>query len=65
LSRTIRSIGLKRYLNRTADRHKEHGYRDFVAEVKDGQSVTALAVMFKVSRPTIYKWLAIYKTEGK
>lgn len=35
-----------------------------IQEYRDGQSITALAEIYEVSRKTVYKWLARYDSEG-
>lgn len=59
--RSIKKLGLRRYLDGTASLHNDLGYKEFVAQLGDGVSVAELAVLFKVSRMTIYKWLAEYE----
>lgn len=59
---SITAIGLETYLAQTADRHNGLNYTDFVKWV-DKLPTFALAKMFNVSRPTMYKWVAIYEQD--
>lgn len=60
---SIKKVGLKVYLNETAPEHDGYNYDNFVREIKKDQNPTALARMFTVSRPTIEKWISIYREE--
>lgn len=60
---SIRTVGLKVYLNNTVGEHDGYDYDTFVKEIKKGQNATALSRMFTVSRPTIEKWISIYREE--
>lgn len=62
---TIEQIGLDNYLNNTAPIHNGYGFKDFVKLInhpneKRKVSISSLAVMFNVSRSTIYHWSNVY-----
>lgn len=63
LPTSIKSEGLKSYLNRTKNEHDNYGYDQFVKEYNKGQSPASLARMFNVSRNTGHKWVKIHKHE--
>lgn len=61
---SIRDIGLKKYLDAHKAEHRGMGYKEFVTLHKDAkQNITNLARAFNISRPTIMKWIDIYKEE--
>lgn len=66
---SIRKRGLKDYLNSTTTDHNGRGYDDFhrCITVGDefGEPIAArkLARIFNVSRPTVEKWLSIWREE--
>ena len=60
---SIRAVGLKAYLNRTADKHDGYGYVEFKKYLDRGWGPTALARLFLVSKNTMLKWVDIYREE--
>lgn len=62
---SIRAIGLKKYLNQTADKHNNYTYSDFIKFVSGPATPTktALARLFNVDRMTMSKWLSIHELE--
>jgi hypothetical protein len=63
---SIRSLGLRKYLNDTAFVHNNQGYDDFVFYIKYRIPKSAIGRMFNVNNvATIKKWAAIYEEESK
>lgn len=68
---SIRSIGLRAFLDKSKDKHKGKGYLDFVRyiefarEYENSPSPLKMSRVFNVSRPTMEKWLVIYNEEQK
>jgi hypothetical protein len=64
---SIKNIGLKNYLDQTAEQHNGYGYDFFrkSIEVPVPPTTNSLARTFNVSRLTMGKWLSIYKEEQK
>lgn len=62
---SIKSEGLKSYLDRTKNQHDGFGYNRFVKEYNKGQTPAALARMFSISRNTAHKWVKIHKNEAE
>lgn len=61
---SIRNLGLRQYLNANKDDHRGLGYKEFVTLYSAAhQNLTNLSRAFNVSRPTIMKWVDIYKEE--
>jgi hypothetical protein len=61
---SIRSEGLRAYLDRTKDYHNGQDYDDLVFYLKHRVPFSAISRMFNIShRATINKWLLIYKEE--
>jgi len=58
---TIEDVGLRNYLNQTASKHNDSDYDDFVKRVELSEPSTVIARAFKVSRPTIIKWIMLYE----
>ena len=69
LQPSIASEGLKQYLDRTRHLHNGKGYDEFKAMLTDTSknkpSKTQLSREMGVSRPTISKWITIYRMEKK
>jgi transposase len=42
----------------------EQRYQAVLAVIKDGRTVTEVAVQWQVSRQTVHAWLAKYEAEG-
>ena len=59
---SIKDIGLKQYLDDTADKHNGFDYATFV-KLAAHEGVTTLARTYAVSRLTMYKWQKIYHEE--
>lgn len=60
---SIRSIGLKKYLNQNAVNHGGLGYDVFARMVDQDVSISAMAETFGRTRFTILKWISIYREE--
>lgn len=66
---SIRAKGLATHLDETKDQHNGRGYADFLKFVISGDQfgepipVLKLARLFNTTRPTMEKWLVIYKEE--
>lgn len=62
---SIRSMGLERYLNATAEEHNNKTYEDFVGYVDQEirPSLTKIGEKFGVSYVTIGTWIKIYNEE--
>lgn len=60
---TIESVGLKKYLMDTSEKHDGWGYFTFTKCINKGMSKSEIARTFKVSRNTIIKWVSIYERE--
>ena len=66
---SIREKGLRSYLDSTTGKHNDRGYDDFhrciTAGDEFGEPIAArkLARIFNVSRPTVEKWLSIWREE--
>lgn len=66
---SIRSIGLKQYLKDTAAAHDHYDYDNLDRFIKTAEekhkniSISSLAIMFRVSRNTMEKWVKIYREE--
>jgi hypothetical protein len=62
---SIRVIGLKTYLDQTADQHNGFGYDQFHAmvNIQRPPTVASMSRIFGVSKHTMNKWLAIYQEE--
>lgn len=58
---SIEEVGLKKFLDDSAERHNGYGYDDFVKNQKLGKS--GLAKLFGVDRDTIYRWLIVLEKE--
>ena len=67
---SIRDVGLESYLNDTAKIHNDRNYDDFIRlltvgdEFGDPIPKRKLARIFKVSRPTVEKWISIWREKG-
>ena len=62
---SIAEIGLDTYLNNTACLHNDYDYKDFVKFVESGMSISSIAHIMKVTRPTIYSYRRHYKNMSK
>ncbi len=62
---SILAIGLKSYLNKTRDQHRELGYLAFSSMVKGQAGISSMARSFNVSRDTMRKWIGVYRIESK
>lgn len=64
---SIKAIGLKKYLDQTADQHNNFGYEYFVklVNVPRTPSTSSMARIFNVSDLTVRKWLSIYEDEKR
>lgn len=60
---SIKTMGLRVYLEKTRADHDDHGYDDFVEMADKSVSVSAMCRLFGVSRFTMNKWLALYEAE--
>lgn len=62
---SIRWMGLKKYLNRTAAEHNNLGYDYFekLVSVPRQPSTSSLARIFNVTDLTVRKWMTIYEEE--
>ncbi len=61
----IKRIGLRAYLDKTAKEHDGFCYSHFVKMIDSGVNQMNLARSFKVSRPTMVRWLKQYDNERK
>ena len=70
---SLEDMGLERYLNNSLESHNNHGYDDFVEQVKalqQGKSVgpfkvtkSAIGRMFNVHRHTVQSWIDLYNKD--
>lgn len=63
---SIEEIGLKEYLTQTKAEHDNKGYDDFIAMLKSELKYSKQQIRraFKISRPTLDRWLEVYGKEG-
>lgn len=62
-SDSLRVIGLKKHLDDTKDQHDGNDYDEFVKLLEYHAPLTRIADIFKVTRATIYRYLAQYEHE--
>ena len=62
---SIESIGLKKHLEATKQKHNDYGYDDFVKmrSTKPPVNPVNMARIFTVDVKTIKSWIAIYNRE--
>lgn len=60
---SIKDVGLELFLNSSKEKHNNMGYTEFKSLLDAKVNLTNLARAFNVSRPTIIKWIDIFKEE--
>lgn len=59
----IEDVGLQKYLDQTADQHRNFTYANFQTMVQSNVDKSNIARAFGVNRKTIYRWLEVYEKE--